>query len=199
MTEKKKMTINEAMLGFHGEMTAVTRDGKNPHFNSKYATIDNILISARSLLHKHDLFITQTFQIIENQLILQTAIKHISGEEIFSNLPITRLDNDQKFGSRLTYYRRYTLAAILGIATEEDDDANSTSLPKNQTIEQLRNYIIKAGKNKGMKLGDYSEGQLLSFTSWVLTIDNPARTLKEDFEHAEALLNKIIEEREKNK
>jgi hypothetical protein len=33
-------------------------------------------------------------------------------------------------GSAITYARRYGLSALLGLATEEDDDANTAASPK---------------------------------------------------------------------
>jgi len=55
---------------------------------------------------------------------------HASGEWIRSALyvPVTKKDA-QGFGSAITYGRRYSLAAIVGVASDDDDDANDAVTP----------------------------------------------------------------------
>ena len=52
--------IAPALVGIHNELRAIVKDSKNPHFKSKYASLDAILDTVRPILVKHGCFITQT-------------------------------------------------------------------------------------------------------------------------------------------
>lgn len=61
----------------------------------------------------------------------------------------------QEVGSLTTYYKRYALAAVLGIATEEDDDGNAATHAPRQTpsavqadLSELLGALDRAGKTK---------------------------------------------------
>lgn len=114
-------------MSFQGEVSAVTKDGNNPYFKSKYATLENIIDTIRLPLQKNGLSFSQ-FPTGENELV--TILMHSSGEYLQSTVKMAPKDNTpQGQGSAITYMRRYALSAILGIATEEDDDGNGASKP----------------------------------------------------------------------
>ena len=123
--------IASALVKAQGELNAVHKDGNNPHFRSKYATLQNIVESTRDTLRKHGLAVVQTFSETDGSYIsLNTTLLHESGEYIsgtFSMRP-SKVD-PQGLGSATTYARRYALSAILGIVTDEDDDGNMASQP----------------------------------------------------------------------
>jgi hypothetical protein len=106
-------------------MPAVGKDSVNPHFRSKYTSLDSLIAATRGPLNEAGLAITQ-FPALNglNQPVLRTVITHgPSGEEISSDLPLLIARQDmQNLGSALTYARRYAWAAMLGIAAEEDTD-----------------------------------------------------------------------------
>lgn len=112
-----------ALVGFQADMQNVTKDAVNPFYKSKYATLEAILTAAKPHLKKHGLAVVQ-FPTIEG---LKTIIVHESGESIESDARIVMKDQTpQGQGSAITYMRRYALSAALGIATEDDDDAEAT-------------------------------------------------------------------------
>jgi hypothetical protein len=56
---------------------------------------------------------------------LHTVLMHKSGQFIQSVMPLVQATlGPQKFGSELTYMRRYAYAAILSMTADEDDDGN---------------------------------------------------------------------------
>jgi len=63
-------------------------------------------------------------QTIENG-VLHTRLLHTSGQWIASEHPLPMSGRPQEIGSALTYARRYSLSALIGIAADEDDDANA--------------------------------------------------------------------------
>ena len=130
-TSESITKIASALVKAQGELNAVSKDGNNPHFRSKYATLQNIVESTRDTLRKHGLAVVQTFSDTDGTYIsLNTTLLHDSGEYIsgtFSMRP-SKVD-PQGLGSATTYARRYALSAILGIVTDDDDDGNAASQP----------------------------------------------------------------------
>lgn len=116
-----------ALIAFQKEVGGVTKDGTNPHFRSKFATLDNVIATIKAPLIKNGL----TFSQFPDGAGLTTIIMHKSGEWISSTSDLF-LDKEtpQGQGSAYTYGRRYALAAALGLATEVDDDGNEASTPK---------------------------------------------------------------------
>lgn len=147
--------IAPALVAIHSELRAIIKDSKNPHFKSKYASLDVILDTVRPILVKHGCFITQTltdgsshnvtmrrksnneetekvvetFQ--ETSVFTITAVSrviHTSGQwiESFSIVPVAKFDA-HGLGAAQTYARRFSLASLLALATDEDDDGNAAT------------------------------------------------------------------------
>lgn len=105
------------------EVTVARKSGGSYKF--KYATLDHILESVRKPLTDNGLWFTQTLANGDGKYRLVTTLMHTSGEWVESEQPLFLTDqSNQAFGSALTYAKRYALAGMLGIAADEDDDAN---------------------------------------------------------------------------
>lgn len=89
----------------------------------KYAPLDKIFDAVRKPLADNGLAITQ---LIDGQELV-TMLLHSAGATISGRAPLPNSGTIQEFGSAITYLRRYALQAILGIASEEDDDGNAAS------------------------------------------------------------------------
>lgn len=57
--------------------------------------------------------------------IIRVMLMHSSGEWISSEAALASTGSTQQLGSQITYLRRYLLSPLLGVASEDDDDANS--------------------------------------------------------------------------
>lgn len=130
--------LSVALVKAQGELNAVSKDGKNPHFKSTYATLQNIVESTRDILHRHGLAVVQTFSQTDGTYIdLTTTLIHESGEWISGTITMRPTKPDpQGLGSAATYARRYAYAAILGIVADDDDDGNAASAPNNDRAPQ---------------------------------------------------------------
>jgi len=129
---KKSETISKlavALVKAQGEITAISKDGANPHFKSKYATLDNIIDETRPILARHGLAILQMPGGDGENVIMRTMLMHESGEWLETEPLVMRpAKNDpQGMGSCITYARRYSYSALLSISTDEDDDGNGAS------------------------------------------------------------------------
>lgn len=129
--------IDAALAKAQAEIENPTKDATNPHFRSRYATLDAGLNIVRACLSKHGISVTQPTRVEDGILMLETRIA-CQGQWIASEYPVCAFPvKQQEMGSALTYSRRYSLFSLVGIAGEEDDDANaatsSTPAPKRET------------------------------------------------------------------
>src|SRR5882724_2603180 len=96
-------------------------------YDFSYATLSHIIEKIRGPLTENGLWFTQIMKDDQGTYILDTRLMHASGQWIACQMPLIWDGNggNQQFGSALTFMRRYTLTSLLGIAAEEDDDANA--------------------------------------------------------------------------
>ena len=109
-------------------------DGVNPHFRSKYATLESVLKAIRPALHKQGLALTQTVTTNERVVLVNTTILDQQTEQQESYISSYPLPEDcarniQKMGAAITYLRRYTLLSLFALVGEPDDDGNLAALP----------------------------------------------------------------------
>lgn len=120
--------INElitALSKAQGEIKNANKTSVNPHYKSKYADLTEFWEACREPLSKHGLAVIQTMGRDDKEMVsLITTLAHSSGQWVKSVYPLICKDstNPQAMGSAITYGRRYSLAAIIGIAPDEPDD-----------------------------------------------------------------------------
>lgn len=134
-----------ALVSAIGELQNVAKTASNPYFKSKYAPLDAIVDATRPVLLKHGLAISQTPLYMEGSAGVETTILHTAGHSTTTTLLLPLKDQSpQGVGGAITYARRYALAAVLGLATEEDDDGNVSSGLSKKTAEEARPAVAKA-------------------------------------------------------
>ena len=113
------------LLEFQKRVEAIKKDSKNPFFKSNYFDINSLLSEIKPILTDLGLIITQPLGHINGKPVIGTIILDSeSGLPILkSNFPLPDLQDPQKMGSAITYYRRYALQSMLALQAE-DDDAN---------------------------------------------------------------------------
>lgn len=144
--------IAKALSKFQSIVKPAIKNGENPFFHSKYATLDDVLETIHEPLEKTGLSFSQ-FPTGEDSLT--TILMHTSGEFLQSTAKMSPKDETpQGQGSAITYMRRYALSAILGIATEDDDDANKASKPTSATKTPYKSKTSepKASKTQSPKV-----------------------------------------------
>ena len=118
-TSEQIAELAAALAAAQGMMENAVMNRVNPHFKSKYADLAAIFDAARKPLSANGLAIVQTI----GDGVLHTRLLHTSGQWIASEHPLPMSGRPQEIGSALTYARRYSLSALIGIAADEDDDA----------------------------------------------------------------------------
>lgn len=116
-----------ALAKAQGEIKPAAKDSVNPHFKSKYADLAAIDEASREALAKNGLAVVQLPRATGRTVTMVYALLHTSGQYLGSDLSMTaQQDTPQAIGGCITYQRRYTKAALVGIS-QEDDDGNSAS------------------------------------------------------------------------
>lgn len=116
--------LNQMRSVVAGETATVPTKAGNSYSYS-YASLPQVTEMARSVFAEHDLAIHQSVSENANgsKITVVTRIWHSSGQWIESDpTPMPAAGGAQDVGSSITYGRRYSLMAILGIATTDDDD-----------------------------------------------------------------------------
>lgn len=110
-----------------GEVENASKSSSNPHFRSKYADLAEVLNTVRPVFAKNGLSIAQSTAFDGSLVSVSTLIAHKSGGLIVSEASCVPGKTDaQGIGAATTYLRRYSLAAMAGIA-QEDDDGNAAA------------------------------------------------------------------------
>lgn len=119
----KETTINIKLFNLQQEIGTISKDAKNPFYKSKYFDINSLIKQLQPLLKKHKLLLLQP---IEEDMVVSKLICIDGTGGVISALKLPEIADPQKLGSCITYYRRYTLASLLGLQAV-DDDANVAS------------------------------------------------------------------------
>ena len=121
--EKSMKTIATAFVKAQKEFAPALKTSTNPHFRSKYVSLDGCIEAVLDALNNNGIALIQHTHDCENGIRIETLLVHESGEMLSGGIlhvPATKQDA-QGYGSALTYARRYSLMATCGIAPEDDD------------------------------------------------------------------------------
>nr|DAE41677.1 MAG TPA: ERF superfamily protein [Bacteriophage sp.] len=158
MTDPQE-TIYAAFAAAQAEFRPVIKNRVNPAFHSTYADLQSILDAVRPALNRHGLALTQRVGTAAGAVTVETILLHGSGESLSSGpiaMPYAGKIPAQAMGSALTYARRYSLSAFLGVTSEDDDDGNAsgTQAPQEQApafvLTQAMVDAAKAAAAKGV-------------------------------------------------
>ena len=130
-TPEHQVSLAKALVAFVSEATDIKADDYNPHYKSKFASLEAHLLSLKPLAKKHGLAIIQMPIGDIDAVGIRNLIVHEDGGMLSCNalVPADKGMSGQQAGSLYSYVRRYSLASIAGIATD-DDDAESDRVVK---------------------------------------------------------------------
>ena len=129
MKSEKLDLLASALSKAQAEMPAVPMNAVNPFLKNKYADLAEMIKVASPILAKNGLSISQQPVSVEGQIGVTTTLLHASGQWISETISLPLGDEKGKSlaqvaGSIITYLRRYSYGAIVGLATDEDTDGN---------------------------------------------------------------------------
>jgi len=126
-----------ALAAFQAEMPTVPKShtaqvkSDKGSYSYTYAGLADVTESAMPLLAKNGL----SFTTLPGNGTLTGMLLHSSGQFLTASLPISG-NTPQAVGSSLTYMRRYLLGCMTGLVTDDDDDAQITSVPARRKPER---------------------------------------------------------------
>ena len=120
----------KALAAFQAEHSATGQSGKNQHHGSKAMTLKDVTSVCQGGA-KHGLSHSFMFRPLgENYATARVTVFHESGESIFSEIGFSTdfkgaRSQEQALGSAKTYYHKYMLSGLYGLANDDDDDGES--------------------------------------------------------------------------
>ena len=120
--------IYAALFAAQAEIEPIEKGHYNPAFKRNYSGLPDVLNTVLPVFQKHGILLIQTPIRSDDKtvLVLETIFAHAeSGETITGTVSMPLQDaSPQKYGSAMTYARRYALMSMAGLMSE-DDDANT--------------------------------------------------------------------------
>ncbi|MGO3295612.1 ERF family protein [Halomonas sp. AOP42-E1-30] len=130
MDRQAMMGYSAAMAAMQTELPSIEERGQTN--NGCYATLEDIVDTARPIMQKHGFAVSFRIQTQERDIQVTGVLMHKDGhrEETSMLLPADMSGNKnavQAFGSSTSYGKRYVLSALLNITTRGQDDNGNTS------------------------------------------------------------------------
>lgn len=131
--------IYSKLLEVQKEVAPIKKTEDNPFFKSKYFDVNAILAALKPILSKHGLVLMQGMEVDDNGRngLTTTVADAESGEKIESSIYLPDASDPQKFGSAVTYYRRYALQSLFALEAEDDDGNTASAAPAKPTATPL--------------------------------------------------------------
>lgn len=128
-TSEQTDKLDAVMAKVQAGIEKASKDATNPHFNRRYADLTSIWDACRDALKAHGVVVYQGADGTDGNTVTVTTRLAFAGQWVECGLTLKPTKPDpQGIGSAITYGRRYGLAAMLGVCTE-DDDGNAASNP----------------------------------------------------------------------
>jgi hypothetical protein len=127
----------EKILKLQTEIGVLSKTETNPFFKSKYMDINGLLAQLLPLLSKHNLCVTQPLCEVAGKPCLLTEVYDVENNQSITKgfMPLPDLQDPQKMGSAITYYRRYALQSLFLLQAQDDDgEGAKTKVGKEKTI-----------------------------------------------------------------
>ena len=100
------------------ELNPIRKTETNPFLKSKYFDINSLLEQVEPIIQKHGLILAQPIQAGK---VVTFLIDPDTGDDLGSEIELPQMQDPQKLGSAITYYRRYTLVSLLALQALDDD------------------------------------------------------------------------------
>jgi hypothetical protein len=118
----------------------VTVHGERGSYDFEYADLASLLQAVTPTLSAEGLLLLSGFDdTADGGVRVVTRLYHVSGQWLQASVVLAKPKSMQTLGSAVTYARRYSLQALLGITAEDDDDGSAASgqtiLPRPSQVE----------------------------------------------------------------
>ena len=136
MNKSESITnLAKALKQAQSEMGEVKFDATNPFLKNRYASLGAVIQASKDALVNNGLSVSQPAISDEHGVGITTLLMHETGEWIETSITLPLSEEKGKSqaqvaGSIISYLRRYSLASLLNLYSDEDNDGNE---PKAQS------------------------------------------------------------------
>lgn len=136
-----RKAYHQAMADARSVMGSARRGSKNTHLHTTYASLDDLIEAARPPLSAHGLSFSWDLKQTDSTVTAECKITHAMGHTestsvtmpvgapIKSNSGKQVTSSAQTVGIAITYAKRYSFSALVGIATEDNDGHMQAAAP----------------------------------------------------------------------
>jgi len=196
MTKQNTKNIKDALSKFQEEANVAKKDKKNPYFKSTYAGLEDVIAAANQGA-KYGLAFTQTIDyqkqiiegVIDTTMYVTTSLMHTDSDAVIKSRYLiipknNKYDDSQALGSAITYAKRYSLQAIYGLPSEDDD--GNAAVSSKPTAED--NKWIKYSKEQVEKMNTISKDANLSPEERLNKIEDQENSQKNNWDNCKEQL-----------
>ncbi len=164
--------LASALHEFQKNPPVIPKDAENSAFGgkTKHVSLDTLLSLVVPALNAVGLAVSQRPTIVDGQPALRTRLVHAESGEVDEDvmLLLVAKQDPQGQGSGITYARRYSLMATLGLSADADDDGNAATqrrapgqqpvaappkMASQEAVQQVRDLAAAAGYTQEMTEG----------------------------------------------
>lgn len=122
--------LAEALAKAQAEMPVVKMNATNPFLKNNFADLGAVIDASRPTLAKYGMSLSQFPTSDGDKIGITNVLMHSSGEWLEDTVYLSLADEKgksaaQAAGSVITYLRRYSWAAMLGLYADEDTDGHT--------------------------------------------------------------------------
>jgi len=145
--QNNELRLISALVKFQSLKLRAKQSGVNKFYGSKYSTLEDVIDVANQAT-QFGICFTQHEVNIDGKEYIRTVLRHENDTDTLDSctpVPCANINDAHKFGSGLTYAKRYGLQALLGIPSEDDDGNGATGNNKpmiNPQVQQEANNIM---------------------------------------------------------
>lgn len=187
-TETIGAKLAAAMVKVQAEIKVAVKGKDNPFFKTKYADLGAVWEACHEALTSNEVAVIQSPVVAEGTMRLKTTLVHVSGESMSGEYLILPVKNDpQAYGSAVTYARRYSLAAMVGIIQEDDDGAKASTRGKAANMDKVKGpELISAGQRLALRKvwlkAGKTDSMVASYLQAAYEIDSTAKIKASDYQ-----------------
>ncbi len=124
------MKLKEKIAFIQNAIDGLSKDATNPFFHSNYVELNQVIDALRPLEIEQKISITMPLTSVAGRPAVSLVIKDLETDEEISNaITLPDLQDPQKMGSSISYFRRYSLMSYFNLKAEDSDGEGAKSKP----------------------------------------------------------------------
>ena len=146
------MKLKNKIAFIQQAIDGLSKDASNPFFKSKYVELNQIIDALRPMELEQKISITMPLTTIDGRPAVSLVITDLETDEAqTSSIVIPDLQDPQKMGSAITYFRRYSLMSFFNLKAEDDDAESTKPAPSKGIVSKAESAARKIATDNQIK------------------------------------------------